>query len=180
MKYWASKFNLLQHSWGLDIWFRLWWFDSDFLIPPTSSPHLPRSGTIWEHDAGVLQGGRGGVRGVRRDAGLHVRGRVQVEARPGQQGEAGQRQPHPLGAARQQVWPEEGQHQQHGANGQFLQRDWISGLVRNLCQGERSSTRDEEIINNTHETDPWDLKYSTLNMEKNRTEYCSIVFYSIL
>lgn len=60
-----------------------------------------------------------------------------MEARPGQQGEAGQREPHPVGAARQQVRPEEGELQQQGANGQFLQRDRLPGLVRNLGQGER-------------------------------------------
>lgn len=114
-----------------------------------SSVQPCRSGEIWKHDASLLQGGGGGVRGVRRDEGLHLWSGVQVEARPGQQGEAGQREPHPVGAAGQQVRPEEGELQQQSAYGQFLQGGRLPGLVRNLGQGEglrgrrRSSFRPE-------------------------------------
>lgn len=47
----------------------------------------PRTGALWEHDSGVLPGGGGSADGVRRDAGLDVRRRAEVEGRPGLKGQ---------------------------------------------------------------------------------------------
>lgn len=47
----------------------------------------PRTGALWEHDPCLLPGGGGSAGGVRRDEGLHVRRRAEVEGGPGLQGQ---------------------------------------------------------------------------------------------
>ncbi len=113
-------------------------FMSEWCLTSNLPSHIRhRTRALWEHDTGLLSGGRGSPHSVWRDQILHVWCSAEMERRPGLKGHSQQRQTCPSCASGQQVWPVTWRSAFPDSKAWYiLQREWICGLVWDLCKGE--------------------------------------------
>lgn len=113
-------------------------FVSEWCLTSSLPSHIcHRTGALWEHDKGLLSGGRGSPHSIWRDQSLHVWCGAEMERRPGHKGHSQQWQTCPSRASSQQVWPITwGAAFPDSKAWHILQREWICGLVWDLCKGE--------------------------------------------
>lgn len=111
---------------------------SEWCLNFTLPSHIcHRTGALWEHDKGLLSGGRGSPHSIWRDQSLHIWCGAEMERRPGHKGHSQQWQTCPSCASSQQVWPITwGATLPDSKAWYILQREWICGLVWDLCKGE--------------------------------------------